>query len=136
MNNSTVDTTSSKISGWLRRLSAVWHWLIEPSPSIVEPERRLQARLLMAMLLVLMVLGLLSLILTISGGFDKPGESKAVISMFVWITACGILLIAIEYGLSRTIHYPLAALLAVGTVMGATFATVIVNPRTFALHRF
>jgi diguanylate cyclase (GGDEF)-like protein len=119
---------SQRPRGW-RRLTAMWHWLIEPSGSIVEPERRLQARLLMAMLLVLIILGLLSLILTLSGGYANPGESNAVISMFVWITVAGILLLSVEYGLSRTRHYPLAALLAVGTVLSATFVTVIINPQ-------
>jgi len=110
-------------------LAGAWQWLIEPSPSIVEPERRLQARLLMAVLLVLMTLGLLSFALILSGDYVTPGEPKEVTSMFVWITVTGILLLAVGYGLSRTTHYPLAALLAVGTVLSTTFVTVIVNPQ-------
>jgi diguanylate cyclase (GGDEF)-like protein len=41
----------------------------------------------------------------------------------------GLLLLAVEYGLSRSIHFPAAALLTVGTMLSATFATVIVNPQ-------
>jgi diguanylate cyclase (GGDEF)-like protein len=76
-----------------------------------------------------LALGLLSFILVLSGRYATPGESEAVTSMFLWITVAGILLLAVGYGLSRTTHYPLAALLAVGTVLSTTFVTVIVNPQ-------
>ncbi len=107
----------------------MWHWLIEPSASIVEPERRLTARLLMAMLLILIILGLLSLTLSQFGVYTKPGEPKSVGAVFDWITLTAVLLLAVEYGLSRSMHYyPLATALAVGTVLSATFVIVIVNP--------
>jgi diguanylate cyclase (GGDEF)-like protein len=118
----------SKNRRWSGHLINIWQWLIEPSSSVVKSEQRLQARLLMAMLLVLIVLGVFSLILIVSGSHTTPGESEKVTSMFVWITVAGLLLMTVEYGLSRTVHYPLAAVLAVGTVLGATFVTVIVNP--------
>jgi diguanylate cyclase (GGDEF)-like protein len=129
MKNFTASNTSSKVPRRPRILAVVWRWLILPSPSVVEPEHRLQARLLMAMLLVLITLGLFSFTLTLSGAYATPGDSKAVTSMFVWITVLAILVLAIEYGVSRTIHYQLAAVLAVGTVLSATFVTVIVNPQ-------
>jgi diguanylate cyclase (GGDEF)-like protein len=106
----------------------VWRWLIEPSPSVIGPERRLQARLLMAMLLVLLVVGLLSLTLSLLGVYSKPGEPKTVGSGFRWITLAAVLLFTIEYGLSRTVHYPLAAALAVCSVLSPTFVIVILNP--------
>jgi diguanylate cyclase (GGDEF)-like protein len=129
MKNLTGTDISPETQRWRHMLAGAWHWLIEPPSSIVEPERRLQARLLMAMLLVLLALGLLSFILVLSGRYATPGESEAVTSMFLWITVAGILLLAVGYGLSRTTHYPLAALLAVGTVLSTTFVTVIVNPQ-------
>jgi diguanylate cyclase (GGDEF)-like protein len=52
-----------------------------------------------------------------------------MISIFIWTTVVGVLLMALEYGLSRTAHYRLAALLVVGTVLAATFMTVIINPQ-------
>src|SRR3972149_6955432 len=128
MKNSTASNTSSKIQRRPRMLAAVWRWLIEPSPSVVEPERRLQARLLMAMLLVLIILGLFSSILSLLGVYSKPGEPKTVTTAFLWITLTAVLLLAVDYGLSRSVHYPLAAVLAVGTVFGATFVIVLVNP--------
>ena len=67
MKNFTGVNNSSEIPGWRRMLAGAWHWLIEPSAAIVEPERRLQARLLMAMLLVVIILALLSLTLGLLG---------------------------------------------------------------------
>src|SRR5215216_3144384 len=128
MKNFTSINDSSKIPRVPGNLAAVWHWLIEPSPSVVEPERRLQARMLMAMLLVLLILGLLSVILTLFDVYTSPGESKAIASIFIWTTVASVLLLTIEYGLSRTRHYPLAAVLTVATVLSATFMAVIVNP--------
>ena len=136
MKNFRVFNASSKLPGWLRGQTAVWHWLIEPSSSIVEPERRLQARLLMAMLLALIILGLLSLPLVLSGDYSSPGDSKAVTSMYTWITVAGILLLTIEYSLSRSVHYRFAALLTVVTVLIATFATVIANPQDLRASSF
>ena len=127
MKNVTGTNTSSKTPRWLRILAAAWRWLIEPSPSVVEPERRLRARLLMAMLLVLIILGLLSLTASLLGLYSIPGEPKTVGLAFRWITLIVVLLLAFVYGLSRTVYYPLAAALTVGTVLGATFTIVIVN---------
>src|SRR5215211_3715591 len=135
MKNPTVNNTS-KTPHWLRRLTAAWYWLIEPSPSIVEPERRLQARLLMAMLLLLIVLGLLSMTLSLFGVYTEPGEQKKAGSIYDWITLPTLLVLAVAYGLSRGTHYPVAALLTVGIVMSATFAAVIINPREFRIIFF
>lgn len=129
MKNVTGTNAASKRSRWRHSLNAGWHWLIEPSPAIVEPERRLQARLLMAMLLTLIILGVLSLTLSLLGVYTQPGDPITVSASYVSITVASILLLAVEYGLSRTRHYPLAALLAVGTVLTAIFVTVIINPQ-------
>ena len=111
------------------RLFAVWRWLTEPSPAIVEPERRLQAHLLMAMLLVLLILGVLSVILTILDANVRQGESRGMTSIYIWTTVVGVLLLGAEYGLSRTVHYSFAALLVVVTVLAVTFLTVVINPQ-------
>ncbi|MDQ3007755.1 MAG: GGDEF domain-containing protein, partial [Chloroflexota bacterium] len=129
MKNPIVTNSSSRLPHWRDGLAAAWSWLIEPSPSIVEPERRLQARLLMAMLLVLLLFGLLALLLSLFGFYAKAGESQSVTLVIRWITLIAVLFLGVEYFLSRTIHYPLAAGLAVGTVLIATFVTVIVSPQ-------
>jgi diguanylate cyclase (GGDEF)-like protein len=106
----------------------VWNWLTEPSASVVEPERRLQARLLTALLLILIIIGSLSMILSLFGVYSKPGEPETLGLKNLWITAIATLVMGIEYGLSRTVHNPLAAGLVVMTVFSATLAIVITNP--------
>jgi len=120
---------SSKSPRWWRVLASVWHWLIEPSASVVDPEDRVQARLLMALLLILVLIGSLSLILALFGVFSHPGDPETVGLRNLWITATATLVIAIGYALSRTVHYPLAAGLVVVTVLVATFAVAIFNPQ-------
>ncbi len=129
MNNLITTNNTSGTGRWLHRLAAVWNWLIEPSPSIIQAERRLQARLLMAMLLVLMSLGLVFFILSMLGVFSVPGEPKTGISVNDWITLAAGLLFPIEYSLSRTRYYPIAAVMMVAVVLSATFAGVIVSPQ-------
>src|SRR5688572_28507862 len=128
MKNFTDANNSSKMPRRMRILADMWRWLIEPSPAIVEPGARLQARILMAMLLVVINLGLVSLALSVLGLYAPPGESKTEISLFDWITMTVVLLLVVEYGLSRSIHFPVAAGLAVGTVLSATFAMAIFTP--------
>ena len=136
MKGFTDTNNSSKLPRWRRVLAAMWHWLIQPSAAIVEPERRLQARLLMAMLLILIMLGLLSLTLSLLGVYAEPGEQNTFGSISDWITLPTLLFLAVAYGLSRGMHYPVAALLIVGIVMSATFASVIVNPQEFRIIFF
>jgi diguanylate cyclase (GGDEF)-like protein len=128
MKNVTDMNASSKFPRWRRMMAGAWRWLIEPSSAIVEPERRIQARLLMAMLLVLMSLGLLSLTLSLLGVYSQLDESKEMVSASRWITLAAVLILAVEYGLSRTVHFPLAAVLTVGTLLVAIFVVVITSP--------
>lgn len=133
MINVTGTNAASKRPRWLHSLNAGWHWLIEPSASVVEPEHRLRARLLMAMLLILIILGVLSLILSLFGVYSDP---KTVDLTLNWITLIAILLLAVEYGLSRTVHYQLVAVLVVITLLCATFFFAIVNPENLQFLYF
>src|SRR6185503_14608108 len=53
---------------------------------------------------------------------------KGIVSAFRWITFAAVLILAVEYGLSRTIHFPLAAVMTVGTVLLPIFGVVIISP--------
>jgi diguanylate cyclase (GGDEF)-like protein len=109
------------------KLFASWHWLTEPSPAIVQPERRLQARLLMAMLLVLIILDLISLIFSLFGFYDTPGQT-ATKPELLDVVAVGMLLpLVIGYALSRGVHHQLAAVLVIGSLLTASFGAVIIN---------
>jgi diguanylate cyclase (GGDEF)-like protein len=109
--------------------AAIWRWLIEPSAAILEPERRYQARLLMTMLIVLIALGLVSMIMSLFGVFSRPGEPESVGKLFRLITMIVVSLLAGEYLLSRSVHYQLAAAMAVFSVVGATFVMAVLNPK-------
>jgi diguanylate cyclase (GGDEF)-like protein len=109
------------------KLADGWHWLTEPSPAIVQPERRLQARLLMAMLLVLIILDLISLTFSLLGFYDTPGQIKTTPNLLD-VVAVGILVpLTIGYALSRGPHHQLAAVFVIGTLLIASFGAVIIN---------
>jgi diguanylate cyclase (GGDEF)-like protein len=128
MNNITGRNVSSKVTRWLRRSAVVWRWLIEPSSSITGPERRHQARLLMAMLLVLISLGLLSLALTVFGVYTALTVQNPFTTIYFWVTIFAIILFVVGYGLSRGPFYPLAAVLLVGTILISTFVSMVNDP--------
>src|SRR5687768_16866779 len=109
------------------KLAAGWQWLTEPSSAIVQPERRLQARLLMAMLLVLIILDLISLTFSLFGFYDTPGQTATTPELLDVIALGVLLLLIIGYKLSRGIHHQLAAVLVIGSLLIASFGAVIIN---------
>lgn len=109
------------------RLAAGWRWLTEPSPVIVQTEHRLQARMLMAMLLVLIILDLISLVLSVFGLYYTPGQTQSGPELLDVIALGALFLFVIGYGLSRGTHYQLAAVLVIGSMLIASFGAVIVN---------
>lgn len=126
----------SKMLGGFGALTAAWRWLTEPSPAIAKSEHRHQARLLMTILLVLFILGLLAVTLSLLGVYYEPGEAKTTRPIFLLIMLITIFLFAVEYSLGRTIHYPLAAVLTIATLLGATFVAMILNPERVELLFF
>jgi diguanylate cyclase (GGDEF)-like protein len=113
----------------LRTFATLWRWLTKPSALIDKREDLYQVRLLMAMLLVLIILGLLTLTLSLLGLFSKAGEQEMVGIVFRWITLTIVLLLAVLYGLSRTRYYLWAEVLTVGIVLSGTFTIVILEPQ-------
>jgi diguanylate cyclase (GGDEF)-like protein len=123
-----VKNSSPTKGAFLRRkLAAGWRWLTEPSPAIVQAERRLQARLLMAMLLVLIILDLISLTLSLFGFYDTPGQTKSTPELLDVVAIGALVLFVIGYGLSRGVHHQLAAGLVIGSMLIASFGAVIIN---------
>ena len=104
-----------------------WQWLTEPSPAIVQTERRLQARLLMAMLLVLMILDLISLAFSLFGFYDTPGQTRTTPEPLDVIALCILPPLMIGYAISRGIHQRLATVLVISSLLIATFGAVIIN---------
>jgi PAS domain S-box-containing protein/putative nucleotidyltransferase with HDIG domain len=99
--------------------TGTWDRLLEPAASIHGPERRRRARLLSALLATQFLLALLATVLILFT-IHHPSD--------VYIVASAAFILAIAYYLSRTRHYNLAALLAVGTLSGSVFAAEVFNP--------
>jgi len=136
MKNFTTPNASPKTRRQLRMLAAMWQWLTEPSASIDKEESRYQVRLLMAMLLVIIIFGLLVFILSLLGFLSIVGEQEIVGIVFRWINLAMILLLAVAYGLSRTIYFPLAVMLAIGTMLSGNFAIIILDPEKLQYINF
>lgn len=128
MKNLPPNDNPSKTPPRLPIVAAAWRWLIEPPASIIQSERRFQARLLMAMLLVLFSLGLVSLVLSLLGAYSLSREPGTLGPIIDWITLAALVLLATGYGLSRSGYYRLAGWLAVGIAWIATFVSAIINP--------
>jgi PAS domain S-box-containing protein/putative nucleotidyltransferase with HDIG domain len=96
----------------------LWDRLVEPTTSILEPERRRRTRLLSALLATLVLLGLLSAVLAVFTGSNSSS---------LYINLGSALILAIAYYLSRTRYDKLAALLMVVALAGSVFAVQTVN---------
>ena len=127
MKNSTVPDNSTQARRWLQPWIAIARWLVEPSTSIVGPEHRRQARLLMALLLILLLFALLGLISPLLGLYSVP-ELENISSGYTWISLGVLALLVAEYALSRTRYYLWAAVLVVVTILGGTFLTMLTDP--------
>jgi diguanylate cyclase (GGDEF)-like protein len=113
----------------LRTLATLWRWLTEPSALIDKREDRYQVRLLMAMLLVIMILGLLTMTLSLLGFLSKAGEQEMAEMVFRWIVLAMILLLVVAYGLSRTRYFLWAEVLTAGTMLSGGFAIILHDPQ-------
>jgi diguanylate cyclase (GGDEF)-like protein len=113
----------------LRTLATLWRWLTEPSSLIDKREDRYQVRLLMAMLLVIMILGLLTMTLSLLGFLSKAGEQEMAEMVFRWIVLAMILLLVVAYGLSRTRYFLWAEVLTAGTMLSGGFAIILHDPQ-------
>jgi diguanylate cyclase (GGDEF)-like protein len=113
----------------LRTFATLWRWLTEPSALIDKREDRYQVRLLMAMLLVIMILGLLTMTLSLLGFLSKAGEQEMAEMVFRWIVLAMILLLVVAYGLSRTRYFLWAEVLTAGTMLSGGFAIILHDPQ-------
>jgi HD-GYP domain-containing protein (c-di-GMP phosphodiesterase class II) len=102
-------------------LHKLWLWLIQPSPSITEPDRRRQAALLSAFLVGIILLAIAVESLTVLL-IDKPGYRG------YWSTLAVVFLLLIIYGISRSTHIQLAVILTVVVASLAVFAAGWVDP--------
>lgn len=109
METSNDTNKSFKNLRWRCLPTVFWRWLIEPAASIIDVERRHQARLLTTILLLLIILTLFSLILSLFRFYASPEIPKSVDILLNKITLVTILLLSVAFGFSRSKLYTVAA---------------------------
>jgi PAS domain S-box-containing protein/putative nucleotidyltransferase with HDIG domain len=100
----------------MAELSRMGDNLIRPHPDIVPADHRRRARMLSSVLLVFVAAAAAGTLLSIA--YQRSPVAG-------WVPAGGFCLFAGAYGLSRTRHYPLAALAALTTLVVAVVLTAI-----------
>lgn len=107
-------------------LIQLWQWLTTPAAELQDFESRRQARLLSTLLILQITLT----IPTITFLLLAQARTEDIFASFV-IGICVILMV-VAYGLSRTRHYMVGAMLYVGAIMGAVFVITLVSPGSSA----
>jgi len=107
--------------------------LVEPSAAIVEPELRRHARLLSALLIATLGLGIVSISLTLA---DPAVTDERARAGLVAMTLVALGLLGAVYAISRTRHSRVAAALTVGIILLATFAAIATGPSRILLLAF
>jgi hypothetical protein len=103
----------------------LWHALIEPAAAIREPERHRRARLLSALLVVSLLIGIGAIILTLLGVNSPTGPVQ---SAFTGLLVVAMVVLTAAYGLSRTRHSEPAAILTIFVVLLTTFLSIFIDP--------
>ena len=108
LTNQARKTMNSSLSQFFKKkIKAWWDLLTEPHFSITGPFTRSRARILSALLMGLLIVGVVSLIINLSLEFEF---SHGKLSDYDWLVLLGLAFLLSLYSLSRTRHYRLAAL--------------------------
>ncbi len=103
-------------------IHAVWHALIQPSPTLTETGQRLQSQLVAALLLAVCPMSLLILLLPLI--FNEPELFLTPITLLGGVV---FVLLAVAYGINRRGHYLMATWLTLLVLTAAVFSTVLVS---------
>lgn len=107
----------------LGSLAKVWAGLTEPHASIRSPEKRRRARVLSALLIMTLGLGLLAQAITVAELAQGVGERSAVWQVLVPLALlCGV------YALSRGRFATLAAAITLAILLASTLLVPILSP--------
>ncbi|MBN1286540.1 MAG: PAS domain S-box protein [Anaerolineae bacterium] len=103
----------------LRSLGKIWLWLTTPAPAVEPPDQRRQARLLISLLALLVVFVFLTAVVS---GASRPATSVWQNAEFTQSLVIAAFL-GVAFGISRTRHYRLAAVLTVVTLSVSIFVS-------------
>jgi PAS domain S-box-containing protein len=109
-------------------MKILWDRLTAPAPAVERPDRRRQARLLAAVLLVILLIGIVGEVTQIF-----LVESLALYTGF-WITTPTLFALFLAYLLSRTRFFELAAIGVVGVLSIMTFAAALWSGSHFVVE--
>ncbi|MCC6805674.1 MAG: hypothetical protein IT319_22520, partial [Anaerolineae bacterium] len=123
--NPTISASTSPRIRIQAGLHHLWDLLTAPSSAIINPMRRRQAQLLSSLLLVLLALSPITLMVVERAAETSPASLNEASALVVTVSAVVLLF---SYGLSRTIHYPVAAALAMVIAPVAIFGFLLVSP--------
>ncbi len=111
-------------------LVSILHRLTEPNDTVQEPTARLQVRLLLTLMVILIPLGVSSLVVSI---LAKPDHSANQIKLLLVVTAVTVL-IGFTYILSRSRYYHISFYIALLIGAGAILAAARVDETPQDLH--
>jgi signal transduction histidine kinase len=104
----------------------VWEWLTEPAKSVTLPEQRRRARLLAALVIIIIPLGIVGdLVSLLSTSTSKPFQDPLFI-----LALAGSVILGVAYWLSRTRHHMWGAVIALVTLSAATLASAASAPQS------
>src|SRR5690606_40993538 len=111
---------------WQALPGRLWRSLTAPSAAIREPEHRRRARLLSALLILLIPLGTIGALIApvLLDPAYRPLEDP-----FFYASAAGMALLTVSYFLSRSARYQIGAVLALLTISAVTLFGVAVFPQ-------
>ncbi len=125
-----VETTTTQPAAqpvaWQALPGRLWRSLTAPSAAIREPEHRRRARLLSALLILLIPLGTIGALIApvLLDPAYRPLEDP-----FFYASAAGMALLTVSYFLSRSARYQIGAVLALLTISAVTLFGVAVFPQ-------
>ncbi|MFN8450707.1 MAG: hypothetical protein U0521_19520 [Anaerolineae bacterium] len=124
-NTSNIPARNSPHARIQTGLNRLWELLTAASPGIEHPVRRRQAQMLSALLLVLIGFSPITLLIIQRAAETNPGSINDASTLVVTIS---VVVLVASYGLSRTVHYSIAAALALVIAPLAIFCVLIVSP--------
>ena len=124
--NTTTTPQPSRAPAWHDIPGQMWRWLTEPTGAIREAEHRRRARLLAALLVLLIPLGAVGAI--IAPVLLDPAY-KPLDDPFFYTSVVGLVVLAVSYLFSRSARYQLGAVLALLTISATTLASVAIFPQ-------
>lgn len=121
----TKQTSSPSVNSRWSQPTRLWRAIVNPSPAIHEPERHRRAQMLSSILFVTVLLGLVSIILTL---LDTQLESRQIKLNYLYTISVAVLILGGVYALSRTVYLEAASMITTAIILLTTFMAIVIDP--------